>query len=177
MRETTVLGRNELPQKTSIKLQTKTTTDALGYGFLSETRSCHSVWDPGHFSSSWGTQSSTSSAVLPGASTCSGLSWAARLCTRKALCAAGGKRSKLNVCALIAGFCHTRNPAELRQILSTLQKESCCDERRECVRQMGELRLKFRPNAIKTGKSALQLDTGLLCIQNFSLALSILTCV
>lgn len=42
---------------------------------------------------------------------------------------------------------------------------------------MGELRLKFRLKAIKTGESALQLDTGLLCVQNFSLALSILTCV
>lgn len=166
MRETAVLGRNELPQKTSIKLQTETTTDALGYRFLSETRS------------SRGTQSSTSSAVLPGARACCGLSWAARLCMRKALCVLQGKKEQAeHPHTDSTGFCHARNPAELRQILSTLQKESCCDERRECVRQMGELRLKFRPKAIKTGKSALQLDTGLLCIQNFSLALSILTCV
>lgn len=85
-------------------------------------------------------------------------------------------KKELSIHSPMVGFCQTKNPAELRQILSTLQKESGCDERRECVRQMGELRLKFRPEAIKTGKSALQLDTGLLCIQNFSLALSILTC-
>lgn len=77
----------------------------------------------------------------------------------------------------MAGFFQTGTPAELRQISALHRKESGCDERREFVRQMGELRLKFRPEAIKTGKSALQLDTGLLCIQNFSLALSILTCV
>jgi len=86
-------------------------------------------------------------------------------------------KEELNSHSLVAVLCPTENPAELRQILSTLQKESGCDDRRECVRQMGELRLKFRREAIKTGKSALQLDTGLLCIQNFSLALSILTCV
>jgi len=88
-----------------------------------------------------------------------------------------GKMNELNIHRWTTGLCHSRNPAELRRSLSALQKESCCDERRERVRQMGELRLKFRLKAIKTGESALQLDTGLLCVQNFSLALSILTCV
>lgn len=87
-----------------------------------------------------------------------------------------GKMNEPNIHRWTAGLCHSRNPVELRRCLSTLQKESC-DGRRERVRQMGELRLKFRPKAIKTGESALQLDTGLLCVQNFSLALSILTCV
>lgn len=94
----------------------------------------------------------------------------------RASCCSGIKE-ELNIHSLMAGFFQTGTPAELRQISALHRKESGCDERREFVRQMGELRLKFRPEAIKTGKSALQLDTGLLCIQNFSLALSILTCV
>lgn len=103
--------------------------------------------------------------------------WGSRAALQEHASCCSAIKKELNIHSLMAGFCWTKNPAQLRQILSTLQKESGCDERRECVRQMGELRLKFRPEAIKTGKSALQLDTGLLCIQNFSLALSILTCV
>lgn len=129
IRQTTVLKRNKPPKKTSVKLQTKSTSDAVGKRFQLRREGVTTAGIQGVSPTAEVAHLPQASPILAGVRTRSGLPRAA--CRQQASCCSGIKE-ELNIHSLMAVFCPTKNPAELRQILSTLQKESGCAEKGMC---------------------------------------------